>query len=164
MSSNIVLPTLTAWTESHIAALYKATSPSGLADALNAFLAVDAEITVNGTKISRADFTNQIQSEKFDEVGAIVTFLGAVSAGKDQFEAGSVGVFFTATIQEAIRVRDAPVSSTVTSSVNVVIEQDPHIPVPPPSPIHGFFDRRRVKVFNQVFTDERVPFNIQVQS
>ena len=35
-------------------------------------------------------------------------------------QAGSVGVFYTALIQEAIRVRDAPVSSTITASVNVV--------------------------------------------
>jgi hypothetical protein len=35
-------------------------------------------------------------------------------------QAGSIGVFYTALIQEAIRVRDAPVSSTITASVNVV--------------------------------------------
>lgn len=40
------------------------------------------------------------------------------------------------------------------------IEQDPDIPIPPPSPIHGFSDRRRVKMLNQVVTNERVSFNI----
>ena len=34
-------------------------------------------------------------------------------------QAGSVGTFFTVTIQEAIRVRDAPVSHKVTASLNV---------------------------------------------
>lgn len=35
-------------------------------------------------------------------------------------QAGSVGVLYNATIQETIRVRDAPVSSKITASVNVV--------------------------------------------
>jgi hypothetical protein len=35
-------------------------------------------------------------------------------------QAGSVGTFFTVTIQEGIRIRDAPVSHIVTASLNVV--------------------------------------------
>lgn len=78
MSSNIVLPSLTQWTENHITAILQATSQSALTNALDAFLAKNAVITVNGANISRADFAKQIQSEKFDEAQAIVTFIGAV--------------------------------------------------------------------------------------
>lgn len=162
-STDIVLPSLTQWTEDHITAVLQATSQSDFTGALDAFLSKDAEITVNGVCISRADFAKQIQSEQFDEATAIVTFAGTVGVPANQqspVEAGSVGVFYTATVQQRIRVRDAPVSSTVTASVNVVIEQDLSIPLPPSSPIRGFFDRRRVKVLNQVFTDVPVPFFI----
>ena len=34
-------------------------------------------------------------------------------------QAGSVGTFFNVTIDETIRVRDAPVSHKVTASINV---------------------------------------------
>ena len=36
------------------------------------------------------------------------------------FQAGSVGTFYNVTIQESIRVRDAPVSHKVTACLNVV--------------------------------------------
>jgi len=161
MSTNIVLPSLSNWTETHISAIYKATSQTATSNALDNFLSKDAVIVVNGKKTSRTDLSKELQSEKFFEVGASVTFLGVVEVPADKdapVEAGSVGTFFTATIQEGIRVRDAPVSHIVTASVNVVIEQDPAIPVPPPSPIHGFSDRRRVKELNIVITDKPVPF------
>jgi len=35
-------------------------------------------------------------------------------------QAGCVGLFYSALISEAIRIRDAPVSSEVTVSINVV--------------------------------------------
>jgi len=165
MSSDIALLSLSLWTQSHITNLYKATTQSSLNEALNAFLAKDAKIIVNGHETSRAELANQLQSQKFDEAGAIVTFTGTVEAPAkqgDTFTAGSVGVFYNAIIAEEIRVRDAPVSSKITGSVNVLIEQDFEIPVPPtpPGTRGGGSDRRRAKVFNQVFTDVPVPFNI----
>ena len=41
-----------------------------------------------------------------------------VTMGNNQ--AGSVGVFFTATIDEAIRIHGVPVQRQLTSSINVV--------------------------------------------
>jgi hypothetical protein len=142
---SIVLLSLSNWTESHITAIYQATSQSDTSNALDNFLSKDAVITVNGKAISRADLTKQLQAEKFLEAGAIVTFLGIVEVPTDQtapveviglhflqiwkkklmilmavIQAGSVGTFYTVTIQETIRVRDAPVSSKVTASLNVV--------------------------------------------
>ena len=38
----------------------------------------------------------------------------------DNNQAGSVGVFFTATIDEAIRIHGVPVQRQLTSSINVV--------------------------------------------
>ena len=78
MSTNIVLPSLTNWTESHITAIYKATSQTETSNAFDNFLSKDAVIVVNGKKISRSDLTKELQSEKFLEVGATVTFLNAV--------------------------------------------------------------------------------------
>ena len=84
MAANIVLPSLSSWTQSHITALYQATSPTTFNEALDAFLAKDAQITVNGVLISRANFAKQIQSEQFDEQAAIVTFAGTVSVSSDK--------------------------------------------------------------------------------
>ncbi|KAF8153942.1 hypothetical protein B0H34DRAFT_676825 [Crassisporium funariophilum] len=160
MSTNIVLPTLTQWTKNHLTAIFEATSASDLTTAIDAFLSKSATITVNGASISRDDFTKQLQTEKFDEAGASVAFAGTVevpTVADDHFTAGSVGVFYTAIIAEAIRIRDAAITSQVTASVNVVIAQDPAIPPPPPSPIHGFFDGRRVMALNQVSLQGPVP-------
>jgi len=161
MSANIVLPSLSNWTKNHISAIYQATSQSATSDALDNFLSKDAIITANGKKISRTNLTKDLQSEKFLELGASLSFAGIVEVPADntsRVQAGSVGTFFTVTIQETIKVRDAPVTHIVNASLNVVIEQDPNIPVPPPTPIHGFSDRRRVKELNIVITDTPVPF------
>jgi len=160
MSTNIVLPTLSKWTEDHVSAIYTSTSQPDTTNALDNFLSKNVVIKVNGKEISRTDLTKELQTEKFLEAGAIVSFNNVVEVPddkKDPVKAGSVGTFFTVTIQETIRVRDAPVSHEVTASLNVVIEQDPSIPVPPPSPIHGFFDPRRVKELNLVITDTPIP-------
>jgi len=85
-NANIVLPSLSQWTQDHITALIKATSQSDLTHALDNFLSQDAVITVNGEKLSRDDFAKQIQSETFSETNATVTFLGTVEVptNKDQ--------------------------------------------------------------------------------
>lgn len=78
MSTNIVLPSLSNWLEGHISAIYNAKSQTDTSNALDSLLSKDAVIIVNGKKISRADFTNELQSEKFLEVGASITFLNIV--------------------------------------------------------------------------------------
>ena len=78
MSTNIVLLPLSKWLESHISAVYNATSQTDTSNALDSLLSKDAVIIVNGKKISRNDLTKELQSEKFLEVGATVTFLNIV--------------------------------------------------------------------------------------
>ena len=84
MSTDIVLLSLSNWTESHISAIYKATTQSDTSNALDNFLEKNADITVNGKKISRDDFGKELQSEKFLEVGAIVTFNNIVEVPADK--------------------------------------------------------------------------------
>ncbi|KAJ7579731.1 hypothetical protein C8J56DRAFT_963488 [Mycena floridula] len=115
MTSAIVLPRLSAWTEGHVQALFTAKTEADFENAFDEFLAKDVSITVNGA------------------------------------QAGSVGLFYTATINETIRVRDAPVQKQVVSSLNVVIDQDPTLH-PPTLPGRGFFDGRRVFKLDEVTT------------
>ncbi|KDR73951.1 hypothetical protein GALMADRAFT_250667 [Galerina marginata CBS 339.88] len=160
MSAAIVLPTLTNWTKNHITAIFQATNKADFTSSINAFLSDKASITLNGVKTSRAEFVSKVQAEKFDESGAVVSFISAVEVPKDGEQpvvAGSVGVSYNAIVAEGIVIRDAAITRQVTASVNVVIEQDPDVPKPPPSPIHGFFDGRRVMSLNQVSIEGPVP-------
>ncbi|PPQ76675.1 hypothetical protein CVT26_013967 [Gymnopilus dilepis] len=160
MSAAIVLPSLTNWTKNGISAIFRATNQVDFKSAVDGFLSDKAKITLNGVHVSRADFVNRLQADKFDEEGAVVTFNDSVEVPKDTqspVTAGSVGLFYNATIAEAIEVRDAPVTTQVTASVNVVIDQDPDVPKPAPSPIRGFFDGRRVMELNQVSTQGPTP-------
>jgi len=84
MSSNIVLPTLTQWTKNHITAIIQATNQTDLNSAIDAFLWKNATIVVNGAKISRAEFVNQVQIEKFDEAGAAISFTASVQVPTDE--------------------------------------------------------------------------------
>lgn len=158
-ATQIVLLPLSQWTENHLTAIFQATTASALEEALDAFLFKDATITVNGRTISRTEFTNLLSGEKFDETHASISFAGAVEVPADPKSpvlAGSVGVFFTAIVDEAIVIRDVPVQEQTTASINVVIEQDDSLPPPPRPPIRGFSDRRRVKVLNEVVLVGRV--------
>ncbi|PPQ66403.1 hypothetical protein CVT26_011271 [Gymnopilus dilepis] len=163
MAANIVLPSLTNWTEQHITAIFQATSQDDFTSAVNAFLSDKVQITVNGQSVSRTDFVNQLSAETALEQSATVTFSGAVEVPADSTQpvaAGSVGVFFNALIAEKLRVLGGPVTRQVATSLNVVIAQDPDVPQPKPSPIHGDFDGRRVKILNEVFTDTSVPVTV----
>ena len=84
MSSNIVLLSLSNWTESHIKAIYNATSQTDTSTALDNFLSKDAVIVVNGKKISSTDLSKELQSEKFLEVGASVDFLNILEVPADK--------------------------------------------------------------------------------
>ncbi|KZT67875.1 hypothetical protein DAEQUDRAFT_672501 [Daedalea quercina L-15889] len=118
----VVIP-LTDWVEDSISAIYKATSPSDFSNAFDAFIDEDPHITVNGKHLSRAQYQGLFQGERALEQSASVSFLGAVEvpANKNEPEsAGTVGVYYKATVYKKIRVGGAEVSSTVTSSLNVV--------------------------------------------
>ncbi|KAJ6615357.1 hypothetical protein B0H10DRAFT_2041069 [Mycena sp. CBHHK59/15] len=159
MSVDIVLPPLKTWAEGHLSSIIKATSATAFDSAFDAFLSKHAKVTVNGKHISRDEYKKQLQGEGFDEAGATVAFSGAVEVPADQsnpIQAGVVGLFYTATISENIVIRDAPVQSQVTSSLNLLIEEDKSLTPPhfPPG-VRGFFDGRRVSVLNQIIVDVR---------
>ena len=81
MSTNIVIPSLSDWTESCISAIYNV--QPGIS-ALDNFLEKDALIIVNGKTISRSDLAKELQCEKFLEVSAIVTFNNIVEVPTDK--------------------------------------------------------------------------------
>ena len=82
MSTNIVLPSLSKWTENHISAIYQANSQTS--NALNNFLSKDAVITVNGKKISHTELAKEFQNEKYLEAAAFVTFANIVEVPADK--------------------------------------------------------------------------------
>ncbi|KAF8890783.1 hypothetical protein BD779DRAFT_249239 [Infundibulicybe gibba] len=162
MSTNLVLPRLTPWAEQHVSAILQATDSASFDNAFDAFVSVNAKITVNGVDTSRDNYKSLIQGEKFDEAGATVSFNGAVEVLADptnSFGAGAVGLFYTAVVARNLLVHDAPIESQVTASLNIIVETDPAVPAPhlPPNIHGGFFDPRRVTVLNQVAAAGPVP-------
>ncbi|KAJ7145736.1 hypothetical protein C8R44DRAFT_755771 [Mycena epipterygia] len=165
MAVNIALPPLRIWAEQHLSSIIKATTQTAFEAAFDGFLSKSATVTVNGKHVSRDEYKKQLQGEGFDEAGAEVTFSGAVEVPADNSiqlspkelypQGGVVGLFYTATISENIVIRDAPVQSQVTSSLNLVIEEDKSLTPPHfPGGIRGFLpDGRRVSVLNQIILD-----------
>ncbi|KAJ6476358.1 hypothetical protein C8R45DRAFT_1102616 [Mycena sanguinolenta] len=156
MSVNIVLPPLKTWAQQHLSSIIQATTQTTFNSAFDAFVSKNATITVNGKKVSRDEYQKQLQGEGFDEAGATVQFSGAVEVPLEgnSIQAGVVGLFYTAIIAENIVIRDAPVQRQITSSLNLVIEEDKSLTPPHlPHGIHGFFDGRRVSALNQVILD-----------
>ncbi|KAJ7191900.1 hypothetical protein GGX14DRAFT_578627 [Mycena pura] len=154
-TSNIVLPPLQTWAEQHLSAVIKATAQADFDAAFDAFVAASARITVNGKQISRDAYKTLLRGASFDEAGAEVAFGGAVQVSTN-LQAGVVGLFYTATIGESIVVMGAPIVDQVTSSVNLVIEEDKTLTPPQlPAGVRGFFDGRRVTALNQVIVDAR---------
>jgi len=82
MSQILLLP-LTQWTKNHITAIIQATNQTDLDSAIDAFLSQDATIVVNGVEVSRAEFVNQVQTEKFNEAGVTVSFAASVEVPAD---------------------------------------------------------------------------------
>ncbi|EKM52784.1 uncharacterized protein PHACADRAFT_198833 [Phanerochaete carnosa HHB-10118-sp] len=149
MAANIVLPPLTTWAEEHITALFNTTDESTFNEAFDNFVAASpSSIVVNGQRLTRAQYKDQVWKDKFLEAAAQVQYLGAVSVPKDEndpIKAGEVGVFLQATIDERLLVLGAPETRNVTLSLNLNVIQDPMLKPPSnPGGIHGFFDGRRV--------------------
>jgi len=163
MSTAIVLPNLTNWAQQHLTTLLQATSQDDFNAAFDAFIAQDVAITVNGQTLTRDQYKQQISGEKFAEAGATVNFVGTVEVPTDPTQpvlAGSVGLFFNATIDEKFLVLGAPESSTINSSLNIVVIQDKTIPPPNLPGRGGFFDPRRVSVLDQVNVDKPNPVSL----
>jgi len=160
MTANIVLPSLTNWAEQHIQDIFNATSQSAFDSAFDNFLAEHVTITVNGTHLTRDQYKQRLQSENPIEAQVQVTFDGAVEVAKDQSQpeqAGTVGVFYNATVPGRFFVLGARQSSTLNSSLNLVVEQDKSIKPPTTVGSGGDFDPRRVSVLNEVALEQANP-------
>ncbi|KAL4245425.1 hypothetical protein ABKN59_009463 [Abortiporus biennis] len=163
MSTDIVLPSLTNWSKQHLTAIFQATDQQTFDNAFDAFIAQNVSITVNGQHMTRDQYKKMLQGEKFEEAGASVSFAGVVEVPKDPKNpvlAGTVGLFYNATISEKLLVFGAPESSTINSSLNIVVIQDPTIEKPHLPGRGGFFDPRRVSVLNQVNVDRHNPISL----
>ncbi|KAJ7474989.1 hypothetical protein FB451DRAFT_1247199 [Mycena latifolia] len=150
MPAHIDLPPLKNWAEDHLSTIIKAKTQAVVDEAFDTFLAKDATLTVNGKRVSRDEYKNQLRG--LLEQSATVKFSDAVEVPADQSrpsQAGSVGLFYTAVIVEGINVHGAPVEDNVTSSVNLVIKEDKSL-TPSPLVHGGIFDGRRVFEVNQV--------------
>lgn len=115
---------LTLWTENHITAIYKATNLADFDKAFDAFISKDAQITLNGRKLTREEYKLQLVGETFAEKSANVSFLGAVDVPEKVIgltQTGTVGVFFQATVFGRLLFRGAPVTSTVNASLNATV-------------------------------------------
>jgi len=161
MSVAIVLPTLTAWVEGHLSAVLKASTTANFDSAFDGFVSKHATITVNGRRLSRDEYKQQLLGESaVNKESTSVKFDGVVEVPTDEeqpVKAGLVGAFYVATTNLKEKVFGASAQVQVTSSLNIVVEQDTTLPQPPVSPIRGFFDGRRVANLNQVFVDKPVP-------
>ncbi|KAJ7128439.1 hypothetical protein C8R44DRAFT_700971 [Mycena epipterygia] len=144
MAVNIVLPPLKTWAQQHMYAIIKATTQTAFDAAFDGFLSKHATTTVNGKHISRDEYKEQLQGLRFDESftlrrmvgvssGATVVFSNAIEVPADPenpLQAGAVGLFLTDIISEDIIIRDAQVQSRITSSLNLVVEEDKSLKPP----------------------------------
>ncbi|KAJ7128374.1 hypothetical protein C8R44DRAFT_700938 [Mycena epipterygia] len=157
MAVNIVLPPLKTWAQQHMSAIIKATTQTAFDAAFDGFLSKHATTTVNGKHISRDEYKEQLQGLRFDESGATVVFSNAIEVPADPenpLQAGAVGLFLTDIISENIIIRDAQVQSRITSSLNLVVEEDKSLKPPHfPQGVRGFFGTRPTHFFAQWFSD-----------
>lgn len=86
MTSNIVLPNLTNWTEEHFQALIQTTSSDEFDAAFDALFAKDVNITVNGVPFTREQYKQQFQGGASANFSATVNFSGAVEVPADANE------------------------------------------------------------------------------
>ncbi|KAH7928092.1 hypothetical protein BV22DRAFT_228837 [Leucogyrophana mollusca] len=135
MSTDIVLPTLTAFTESHLTTLLEATTTADFDAAFDAFFATPVNITVNGKHLSREQYKQQLLEQSAagpEQRGASVTVNGGLEVeGTEGQLSGLVGIFYTALVDSKFLVLGAPAQSKVTSSLNVIIAPTQHNNQPP---------------------------------
>jgi len=115
---------------------------------------------VNGQVLSRDQFKNQLRDEKLDETSANMLFLGAVQVPQNPqnpMKSGTVGLFYSALVQEPFEGLGKSHTRDITSSLNLTIFQDTSLPVPTISKDIPFFDARRVSVLNEI-TVNKPPF------
>ncbi|KZT20431.1 hypothetical protein NEOLEDRAFT_1151318 [Neolentinus lepideus HHB14362 ss-1] len=157
--ANIAIPgpglvSLTKWTENNLPPLLKAKSTADLDEALKDFFFAEPTIIVNGSPSTLSRYKALLQESTDNEVSATVDIHNIVEepTKSDSQAAGTVGLFFTAVIrQKAPSNFPGPYRRTITSSLNLVIEEDDSIKGP------VFEERRRVKALNQVLVDRVGP-------
>jgi len=152
------MSTLAAWAEQHFTALLQAGSHGDFDAAFDRFIAQDVhEITLNGVKLTRDLYKQHLSREELLARSVQVTCNAVVqaptlnlkptavsSAEQPSQNAGHVGLFYTATFVEAVRVRTAAAEHIANSSLNLTVAPDPSI-------TGG--DNRRVFALNQVLVD-----------
>lgn len=80
MSAAIVLPPLKTWAEQHLTALIIAKTKEDFDQAFDNFIAKNVKISFNGESLTRDNYKEKLQSERFDEVGAVVKVLNSIQA------------------------------------------------------------------------------------
>ncbi|KIK09634.1 hypothetical protein K443DRAFT_739 [Laccaria amethystina LaAM-08-1] len=101
-----------------------ATDAASAVSRIQSLLSKDAVVTINGKASSGADLAGQLNQVRFPGSQASISFKEAVEVPADSQQppvAGSVGIFFTATIEKPEVIHDVPPKQTLTASIDVVI-------------------------------------------
>ncbi|KAG0699546.1 hypothetical protein DFH29DRAFT_1001880 [Suillus ampliporus] len=165
--SALVLPTLTAFTSSHLRAILTAKTRADFTTAFDALFARNLNVVYNGKQLSREQYQAQLLSQSsaaVAEQGANVTVQGQLEVPGDKGQiSGLVGLFYTSLVDSKFLVLGAPAESKVVSSFNAIIQATE--PQPPSNPkIHGYFDPRRIVTVNQIATDQALHVAIPAAS
>ena len=93
MTSAIVLPPLPTWAEQHLTALIQAKTQDDFNTAFDNFISNNVEVTFNGAPLTRDQYKQQLQSERFLERSASIAIKNVVSAPKLNTQASAVSFF-----------------------------------------------------------------------
>lgn len=97
-----VILTLSSWVQQHLREVITANSQSAFTDAMNAFVAPNAQITFNGASISRADYVQQIWQPQQHESNATLSFLGIIENPKDTSAIVQVSNMCSSTLEQGL--------------------------------------------------------------
>ncbi|KAG1753362.1 hypothetical protein EDB19DRAFT_825169 [Suillus lakei] len=165
--SALVLPTLTAWTSSHLTAILTATTQANFTAAFDALFARNVNVIYNGKQLSRDQYQAQLLSQSsaaLEEQGASVSVQGQLEVPGDKGQiSGLVGFFYTSIVDSRFLVMGAPAESKVVSSFNAIIQATEPRPQSNPH-IRGYFDPRRIVTVNQIATDQALHVTIPATS
>ncbi|KAK7014107.1 hypothetical protein VNI00_019404 [Paramarasmius palmivorus] len=156
LAAAIVLPSVDQWTQNQLEGLLKIVGQDDkqFSSAFDGFISTNAtDFTWNGAHISRDEYKQKFQSQAIFVQSVDVNFTNVVAEADDggplfSGGVGDVGLFYTVTFTESDSLRVPATEAKFQSSINVVVVND--IPPPPPSPIRGYFDGRRVIQVNQI--------------
>ncbi|KJA26507.1 hypothetical protein HYPSUDRAFT_198799 [Hypholoma sublateritium FD-334 SS-4] len=156
MELRAVPPDLASWTEERTNALVSAETNASVQNAVDAFFSKNISIYVNGESFTRSDFVRDLQLSLIGRISSDAIYYSIIQVPtdpKDPVTAGWVGAFFNSRAYYSNRTQTHNISE------NILIQQDPSIPVPSPidhDEIRVYFDRRRVMSINRVVTQDVV--------